>query len=212
MKKLAIVMALLCAVCTLSGGEVTFGKPKVKTKECLVFDLNVQMLKGTEVVDALGSRHVHLDWVPRHIVKVLYYQPNSRSYDCYDARVSANGGIHGSGNQQQAIMVMNTFEGGTDGYMTVDLSVASLDKLTPGVTCHLVGRTENKWSEELGRYVLDHGSGMLSGSSNACPWEGWGSLVKAAPKVQSSYAPVMGTFRVRREVLTDAEIARELSR
>lgn len=212
MRKLVIVMALLCAVCTLTGGEVRFGKPVVKTRECLVFDLNIQVLKGTEVVDVLGSKHVHLEWVPRHVVKVLYFSKNTHSYDCYEARLSPSGSISGSGSQTKAVMVMNTFEGGTDGYIAAVIAVASGDPLTPAVNCSLTGRTENKWSEELGRYVLDHGSGVVSGRSYSCRWEGWSSLVPAVPSVQSAHAPVMGTFSVRRKVLTDAEIARELGR
>lgn len=210
MKKI-IAAIIIIASAAVFGQTVTFvhdlSKIKPKTQECLIFDIDVTMLKGTRYVDELGSQHYHLDWVTKHMTKVVYYQKTGNFWKSYEARVSSNGkSINGSGTTHCAVVVMNTYEGETNGYISFTFVAGKLDDSTPGVNCHLSGRTTNVWDEELQRYVLKSGSGIVSGASYPTNWAAWGDLKPAIPAGLSSIAPVWGSFTVRRGVLTDAEI------
>ena len=214
MKKL-IALLLIALTSIAICGEITYihGKEEIKpkTKECLIFEIDLTILKGTEVVDEQGSKHYHLDWIPLHTRRVVYFTQQGRFWRSYEGRTSSSNGLSGSATTHHAVVVMNTFEGDTDGYIAFNFSIGVNDNsATPPVNCSLSGKTQNRWDEEEQRYVLVSGSGVVSGHSYPTLWNAWGDLQKAALDVQSAITPAWGTFTVHREVLTDAEIVKKL--
>lgn len=209
MKKLILIIAMITAV-VASAQNVTYAsnpkavKPKVK--ECLVFDLDLMMLQGTEVVDELGSKHIHLDFVPRHATKVFFWSKDGRWNRFWEARLANGRSLSGSSSVKEAIVVMNNFEGSTDGYISMMMQMSAIDKTTPQVNLYITGQTENEWLEDESRYVLKSGSGVVSGQSYPTFFTAWKDLVPAIPSTESSMAPAWGRFTVRRAILTDAEI------
>lgn len=206
-----IIMAFFFAA-TATAQNITYvsdlTKIPPKTKECLIFELELTRLKGTEVVDEKGSKYIHTDFIPVKSTEVIYYVQSGRWWNSYKAKVSSNGkSINGGGENRQDVMVMNPIEGGTDGFIAFTMSLASTDKgLTPPVQAHLSGAIETEWNEEEQRYILKSGHGIVSCHSYPTTWEARDFMKPAVPSTQSAIAPGWGTFTVRRAILTDAEI------
>ena len=205
-----IIMALFLAA-TATAQNITYvsdlKKIPPKTKECLIFELDLTMLKGTEVVDEKGSKYIHTDFVPVKRTEVFYYSQSGRWWTCYKAKLSSSKtSINGSGESRQNIEVMNPRENSTDGFIAFTMGLSSLDLSTPPVQCHLAGQIETEWLEEEQRYVVKSGHGNATCHSYPTTWTARDFMIQAAPSTQSAIAPGWGTFTVRRAVLTDAEI------
>lgn len=209
MKKLIAIITIL-ATAAVFAQTVTvvsnLADIKPKTKEVLIFDIDITTLQGVEVEDELGSKYIRTDFTTRRVQKVLYYQKASRAWECWEARTPNGRSLNGSGNPKQAVMVCNVKDGSSEGYIALSLAVSAADVFTPPVNCYLSGQTDNRYDEELGRWVLVSGHGYLTGQSYSSSWMAFGYMEKASPCVQTAFAPAWGTFTVRHAVMTDAEI------
>ena len=205
-----LILAVIFIAATASAQKITYvyGIRDIQPPmyECLVFDLDVNFLRGTEVTDELGSKHVRLDWVNQKIKRIVYMRENGQFCKSYEARVNANGkNMNGVSTTHHAVMVMNTFEGETDGYVSFTFSIPK-DDFTPALNLYLSGKTTNKWNDYYKRWMLVNGSGVVSGQSYSTTWSAWADLKPATPDIISQVAPVWGTFKVNREMLPEDEI------
>lgn len=203
MRNLIIAIAVMLA--SLAQAQVA-----PKTKECLVFKLELTMLKGVEAEDGKGSKYIHTDFVTRTRTEVFYYVPRtagSKYWSCWQAKVNSNGkSLNGLGESRQDIMVMNPLEGGTDGFIAFVMHIPSLDPSTPSVNCYLAGEFSGAWDEKDRRYYLNEGSGTVVVHSYPCTWDARDFMSQAVPSTQSAIAPGWGRFTVTRALMTDAEI------
>lgn len=203
MRNLIIAIAIMLA--SMAPAQVSS-----KTSECLVFKLELTMLKGAEAEDEKGSKYIHTDFVSYTRTEVFYYVPRaagSKYWSCWQAKVNRNGkGLNGLGESRQDIMVMNPLEGGTDGFIAFVMHIPSLDPSTPPVNCYLAGTFSGAWDEEAQRYYLKEGSGTVVAHSYPCTWQARAFMTQAVPSTQSAIAPGWGRFTVTRALMTDAEI------
>lgn len=113
------VIAILFTAISAFGYTVV---PKARTRDCIVFEIEGTVLKGTEVKDEKGSIYVHHDFVPFKSIRIFYIEGKNIWIACV-RKSGSKYYINGSGTNKQSFRVINPTEGSLKGYMTTSFSI-----------------------------------------------------------------------------------------